>query len=148
MVPDLAQFLVFEQGEGSCLAQLPGRSAQAYELWNTASILDRHLYWEYNASRLAANLVRAQNNQRGYDQALAHNFRAEALSLHYPNTPALRRFLAQIFLDRSVWLYYSGKALESREALVQARRLDPSFLAAQTYLDTTLLKEMDDENQN
>ncbi len=130
------------------LAQLSGRANEAYDLWNTASMLDRNLYWEYNASRLAANLVRAQNNQRGYDRALAHNFKAEALSLHYPNTPALRRFLAQIFLDRSVWLYYSGKERESREALVQARRLDPNFLAAQAYLDTALLKEISDENQN
>lgn len=129
------------------LAQLPSRASEAYQLWNKASVLDRNLFWEYNASRLAAILVRVQDNRRPYDQSLAHNHRAEFLASQLPETLAQRRFLARLFFDRSVWLYYSGQEVESRKSLVIARRLDPGFLTAQTYLNTTLLKEIDGENQ-
>lgn len=130
------------------LAQIPGRASEAYDLWNTAPLPNRDALWEYNASRLAAALVRPTADRRDYALALAHNVRAQERAARLPDNPATRRFLARILFDRAVWAYYSGRPQESRAALFQARRLDPDFLAAQNSLNTAVFEDVENENQD
>jgi hypothetical protein len=128
------------------LAQMPNRAQAAYDLWTTAPVVERNLFWEYVASRLAAQLVRAQGGRRDYTKALEHNYRAEQLIHLLPSSRASQQFLARVLFDRAIWLYFMGNNVDSQKSLRLARSLDPQFISAQNYLNTSIFQESANEN--